>query len=177
MYIRKSDDSENRNAFAVEAAAFGSDVEANLVMDLLNDPSAKPCLSLLAFENDKAVGHILFTRVRLLPEQQLLAALLAPLAVLPEYQGHGIGGQLVEQGFQVLADSGVDLVFVLGYPDYYSRFGFEPAGKLGFDAPYAIPEKDADAWMVRALTPDVPGGLKAKIVCADALMKPEYWRE
>lgn len=177
MYIRKSDDSENRDVFAVEVAAFGSDVEANLVMDLLTDPSAKPCLSLLAFESDNAVGHILFTKVFLEPDVALSATILAPMAVLPEYQGRGIGGKLIEEGCSMLAGAGVDLVFVLGYPDYYSRFGFEPAGKQGFDAPYPIPEKDADAWMVKALTPGVLRPRKAKVVCADTLMKPEYWRE
>jgi putative acetyltransferase len=177
MLVREASESEYLDALAIEAEAFASHVEANLVKELLADPSARPFLSLLAFQDNQAVGHILFTKLRLEPDVSLSASLLAPLAVLPGHQGQGIGGQLIEQGFQVLSDSGIDLVFVLGYPNYYSRFGFESAGKLGFDAPYPIPEEVADAWMVKALKPNVLRPLKARVVCADALMKPEYWRE
>jgi putative acetyltransferase len=71
----------------------------------------------------------------------------------------------------------VDLVFVLGNPEYYPSFGFKPAGNLGFDEPYPIPEKNADAWMVQALRPGAIGTIGGKIICADKLNKPEYWRE
>lgn len=177
MIIRKANKTDYADVYAVEAAAFGSDIEAGLVNDLLEDPSAQPSLSLLAYENSQAIGHILFTRVNLDPSVNIEAAILAPLAIVPEYQKQGIGRRLVEEGLRRLDEQGVALVFVLGYPDYYSRFGFEPAGKQGFDAPYPIPEKDADAWMVKALKPNVLRPLKTRVVCADALMKPEYWRE
>jgi predicted N-acetyltransferase YhbS len=72
---------------------------------------------------------------------------------------------------------GVELVFVLGHPGYYPRFGFKPAGVLGFEAPYPIPEKHADAWMVRELRAGIIGSVRGKVVCADTLSRPEYWRE
>jgi putative acetyltransferase len=72
---------------------------------------------------------------------------------------------------------GVELVFVLGHPGYYPRHGFTPAGVLGFHAPYPIPEKNADAWMVQELHPGVIGRARGKILCADAINRPEYWRE
>jgi len=177
MLIRLANDADYADTVSVETVAFGSDIEANLVKELLHDPTAQPSLSLLAYEDSQAVGHILFTTVHLEPAVPIEAAILAPLAVLPEYQNQGIGSQLIKEGLRRLVDQGVGLVFVLGYPDYYSRFGFEPAGQLGFDAPYPIPEKDADAWMVKALKPDVLRPLKARVVCADVLMKPEYWHE
>ena len=67
--------------------------------------------------------------------------ILAPLAVLPEAQSTGIGGQLIKEGLNQLKKSGVDLVFVLGHPDYYPRSGFTTAGVLGYEAPYPIPEE------------------------------------
>jgi putative acetyltransferase len=71
----------------------------------------------------------------------------------------------------------VDLVFVLGHPAYYPRFGFSPAGARGLDAPYPIPQKNAEAWMVRELRPGVIGDCSGRVICADALADPEYWRE
>ena len=96
---------------------------------------------------------------------------------MPDIQKQGIGGRLIERGLQLLSRSGVDLVFVLGHPEYYPRYGFKPAGHLGFEAPYPIPDEHADAWMVQALRPGVIGSVSGKVICADALNKLEYWRE
>ena len=66
---------------------------------------------------------------------------------------------------------------MLGHPWYYPRHGFTPAGILGFEAPFPIPEKDADAWMVQELRSGIIGTVSGKVVCCDALNKPEHWRE
>ena len=162
----------------VERAAFGRDGEAVLVRDLLEDLSASPALSLLAREDGRPVGHILFTTVRLKEAPHALrGALLAPLAVVPDAQGSGVGSRLVERGPESLAESGVDLVFVLGSPGYYPRHGFEPAGRHGLAAPFPIAPEHDDAWMVRELRDGVIGSARGTVVCADALSKPEYWRE
>ena len=177
MFIRKALSSDLPSVLSVERAAFGSDEEANVVNDLLCDPSAKPLVSLLAFQADRPVGHILFTTARLEPEAQLSISILAPLAVAPDFQKQGIGGKLIEYGMRVLSRSSVELVFVLGYPEYYGRYGFKPAGILGFDAPCHIPAKNADAWMVKSLLPGDIGAFGGKVICANKLKKPEYWRE
>ncbi len=178
MLIREASDSDLNDVLRVERLAFGRDEEAELVSALLSDPSAKPILSLLAFKGDLAVGHILFTTAHLTNNQNTTAiAILAPLAIVPDAQKQGIGGKLIERGLQLLSQSGVDLVFVLGHPEYYPRHGFKPAGCLGLEAPYPIAHEHSDAWMVRALRPEVIGSVYGKVICADALNKPEYWRE
>ena len=178
MLIRETGATDRNAILAVETAAFAADPTVPvLVADLLDDPSTLPLLSLIALEDDKAVGHILFTATRLDPPAALSTAILAPLAVIPEEQNRGIGGALIRAGLERLRQAGVALVFVLGHPEYYPRYGFEPAGRLGFEAPYAIPDEHADAWMVQALRPGVIGAVSGKVVCADALNKPEHWRE
>jgi len=178
MIIREASDSDLNDVLFVERVAFGHEEEAELVRDLIDDPSAQPIVSLLAIKNDRAVGHILFTTARLteIPNTASIA-ILAPLAIVPDSQKQGIGGKLIEKGLHRLSISGIDLVFVLGHPDYYPRHGFKPAGRLGFEAPYPIPDEHADAWMVQALRPNVIGSVGGKVICADALNKPEYWRE
>lgn len=176
MRIVEASEHEYVHVMQVEHDAFASDDEPRLVADLLQDPTAQPSLSLLAYEEGRPIGHVLFTRARLLGAVgEVSSAILAPLAVIPAFQRRGVGRALIEHGARRLASSGVHLLFVLGHPSYYPRCGFEPAIPHGLLAPYPIvPE---EAWMVRALAPDLLGSIRGKVACATCLDKPEYWRE
>lgn len=149
-----------------------------LVNGLLDDETAKPLLSLVAETDVRLVGHILFTVARLQPDdQQASIRILAPLAVSSDFQGKGVGGVLIREGLKQLTESGVDLVFVLGHPGYYPKFGFQTAGLSGFEAPYPIPSEHADAWMVRELKAGVIGKNAGKVQCPEVLNQPRHWRE
>ena len=177
--IRETTPADFEDIMKVERRAFGQEDEAKLTADLLNDPTAQPILSLLAFYNDKAIGHILFTRLYLneISEQPLIH-LLAPMAVLPEFQNQGIGGKLIKTGLEKLKAMGSEVVFVLGHIDYYPKYGFiNDAGKLGYQAPYPIPDEVADAWMIQTLNSEGIKLVRGKIKCAKQLDKPEYWSE
>ena len=178
MYIRETKEADLEDILLVERKAFNSKKEADLAKDLLADPTAKPRLSLMAFIEDQPAGHILFTKACLLNSpREIAVSFLAPLAVEPKFQRQGVGNGLVKKGLELLSKSGVELVFVVGHTSYYPRHGFVPAGTLGFEAPYPIPKIHANAWMVKALRPDVIGSVSGKVVCCDALNKPELWRE
>ncbi len=181
MNIRKTETNDLEEIIRVERAAFGYDDQEieTLVRDVLADPSAAPVLSLLAEQDGRAVGHILFSRAYLNNrDDETSIMILAPLAVVPEFQKQGVGGQLIQEGLKILKANGVDLVFVLGHIEYYPRYGFiRDAGALGFKAPYPIPAKVADAWMVQELVPGKIAAKSGKVHCADSLDKPEYWRE
>lgn len=180
IQIRETNNDDFKDIMIVEEQAFGFVKEAELTASLLNDETAKPFLSLLAFHNDKAVGHILFTRIYFnkMNSSQLLIHILAPLAIIPDYQKQGIGGLLIEEGLKRLKEMGSKMVFVLGHMEYYPKFGFIPdAKKLGFSAPFPIPEKYANAWMVQSLIPEGFVINSGKVICANELNKPEHWRE
>ena len=141
----KSDASDIRE---VETRAFGFSKEADLVASLLEDESARPALSLLARYEGKAVGHILFTRATFKGEMDSpLMHILAPLAVIPEYQGMGVGGRLIRTGIEHLRLMGC-------------------AGDKGYPAPYPIPEEHKACWMMQSLTAQ-PMTLTGHIRCAD----------
>ena len=181
LEIRNSTESDWQNILLVEKMAFGNEKGleiAELVDGLLNDPSAMPLLSLLAIKNKQVVGHILFTKAYIVhSEHSVSTVILAPLAVIPEVQSQGIGGQLINEGLKQLSALDIELVFVLGHLEYYPRHGFKTAGVLGFEAPYPIPEEHANAWMVQELRSGVIGSVSGKVKCADALNQPKYWRE
>jgi predicted N-acetyltransferase YhbS len=181
LEIRRSPPTDIDAVLNLHRAAFGEEKGpeiADLVSGLLVDPTAEPRLSLVAVDHGHMVGHILYTRARLIgPQTPISAQLLAPLAVHPEFQRTGVGTRLIEAGLRELKRAGVALVFVLGHPGYYPRCGFTPAGALGFEAPYPIPEKDAAAWMVQDLSGETMGKVSGRVQCADALQRPEHWRE
>ena len=172
--------SELEDALSVEQAGFENNEAAEIVSALVDDPTAKPILSLLAWDGDRAIGHILFTAAQLTETPDNVSiSLLAPLAVVPDMQRKGVGTLLIEDGLQRLSQSGVELVFVLGYPEYYPQHGFIPAKALGFETPQPILEEQISAWMVKELRPGLLKNKKVtgKVVCADALNKPELWQE
>jgi len=179
--VRKAEERDREGIEDLVTASFGpaEGVEIErLIADLVADTSAQPVVSLVATTDDRVIGHILFSRARVETEgPELSASILAPLAVHPELQGKGIGSQLVTEGLGQLAEAGVDLVFVLGHPDYYPRHGFAEAGVRGFEAPYPIAAKNAGAWMVQELRPGILGAVQGTVRCADALHDPRYWRE
>jgi putative acetyltransferase len=177
MIIRETADADLDGILLVERAAFKRDSEANLTRDLLSDSTAKPILSLLAYIEMQPVGHILFTKAHLTNAPNIKASMLAPLAVIPKYQKQGVGGSLIRKGLQLQAQSGVELVFVLGHPKYYPKFGFTPAAALGFEPTYPIPPEVSDAWMVQSLRPNIIGAVTGKVLGCDSMNRPENWRE
>lgn len=179
ILIRKTSVTDFNDIIEVEKQAFGYDKEAKLVAELLTDPSAEPILSLLAFYQNEAIGHILFTRAYFdRQSEQPLMHILAPLAVKPDYQRKGIGGMLIKSGIRMLEETGSNLVFVLGHKEYYPKYGFIPqACQLGYPAPYPIPDEYADYWMVQPIGMVGFGIGKGKVKCSDVLNKPEHWRD
>lgn len=178
LTIRETTNEDNQTIYQVEKNAFGEVDEADLTEKLLADPTAQPLLSLLAFDEEEPVGHILFTKATLTNHEDLSVMILGPLAVVPDYQKQGIGGRLIEEGLHLLQQKQVELVFVLGHIEYYPKHGFKPALQLDFQAPYPVEKGKEDAWMVQALNPEFPfEDYTGTVRCCDEFMRPEYWRE
>jgi len=124
---------------AVHRAAFPTDDEARVVERLRDRDQAR--VSLVAEEDGCVVGHIVFSPVSLVaPSACSLGLGLAPLAVLPSHQRHGIGSALVRAGLTDCREQGCAFVVVLGHPGYYPRFGFQRASVVGLRNEYGADE-------------------------------------
>ena len=100
MEIRQERSDDYNAVFQVVTEAFShaehSDGnEQELVTLLRATPSYIPELSLVAVEDGKIVGHILFTKITI---REYVELALAPLSVLPAYQRRGIGLALIREG-------------------------------------------------------------------------------
>lgn len=119
----------------VNEAAFGRRDEADLVDALRGEGVV--LASVVADLHHRIVGHILFSRMSIeTPLGSVPAVALAPLAVLPELQRQGIGGQLIRYGLDRLRRQGEQIVIVVGHPDYYPRFGFSTEKVSSLDSPF-----------------------------------------
>lgn len=124
---------------AFETAEHSDGNEQDLVVVLRNSNNFIPQLSLVATQDSKVVGYILFTKIKIGEYEELA---LAPLGILPEYQKQGIGKKLIEKGHQIAKELGYHYSVVLGSETYYSKSGYFPAINYGIEAPFEVPSEN-----------------------------------
>jgi putative acetyltransferase len=133
--IRPAEPGDAAAIRAVLVAAFPTGAEAGLVEALTRDGDA--AISLVAEHDGAVVGHVLLSRMRVSGDGRAVG--LGPVGVLPGFQGGGIGAGLIEAALGIARATGEEIVFVLGEPDYYRRFGFSAEAAAPFASPYAGP--------------------------------------
>lgn len=154
LEIREEQPADFAEVFEVNRLAFGQEDEARLVEALRKNATAfVPELSILAAIEGRVVGHILFTKIKIQDDgdSQSESLALAPMAVRPEFQRRGIGGQLIRNGLETARNLGYKSVIVLGHEHYYPKFGFEPAERWQIQAPFDVP---STFFMAIELVPD-----------------------
>ena len=124
---------------AFETAEHSDGNQHDLVVALRNSNGFIPELSLVAMKENKIVGYILFTKIKIGEYEELA---LAPLGVLPEYQRQGVGSELIKEGHRIAKKLGYQYVVVLGSEKYYTKFGYIPAIKYGIKAPFDVPNEN-----------------------------------
>ncbi|MEM9605167.1 MAG: N-acetyltransferase [Pseudomonadota bacterium] len=101
-------------------------------------------VSLVAVDADELIGQISFS-----PATNAETSgdwyTLGPLAVRPDRQGQGVGGELIESGIRALMDVGAAGCVLTGDPGYYGRHGF------CLSRPHCPVGEPADYFMLRQL--------------------------
>jgi len=150
---------------AVHLAAFAPRANEADLVDALRR-SGQATVSLVAINEGRLVGHVLFSPLTLAPAVPNLRGLgLAPLAVLPEFQRQTIGSQLALRGMEVCRAAGFDFLVLLGDPHYYGRFGFRPASQFQLGNEYGASAE----FMAAELHPGALAG-----VAGLAQFRPEF---
>jgi putative acetyltransferase len=153
--------------YQVNLKAFERKDEAEVVDQLRH--TSPVFYSYLARIADQVVGHILFTPTHIVqPNAWTVPGLgLAPLAVVPEFQGMGIGSALCREGIKRIDPKSHPFVIVLGHPEYYPRFGFRRASL--YDIRCAYDDVPEDCFMIQILAPE-----KMADVSGVAYYRPEF---
>ncbi len=93
IIIRTEKEADFSAIYEINCKAFETNIEALLVNKLRK--SGIPLISLVSELTNKLVGHILFSQAHIVSKNSRIEIMaLAPMAVLPEYQGQSIGSEL-----------------------------------------------------------------------------------
>lgn len=126
----------HRAAFSASDHGYGG--EAELVERL--DGDGDLVFSHVAEAGGAIVGHIALSPMVVQADGEPVRALgLGPVGVLPGEQGKGIGGALIEAAHDWAKAEGWQMIFLLGDPAYYGRFGYSAQAAAPFASPYAGP--------------------------------------
>ncbi len=133
MKIRSEKESDINQITEIHNQAFTGPDEGKIVESLRKNKNLT--ISLVCEINGKPTGHIAYSPIRN-KNEEIIGVGLAPVAVLPALQNQGIGSQLIEQGNKEAFYMGFNKIFVLGDPEYYSRFGFVSAKEYNYYCEY-----------------------------------------
>ncbi len=167
IIIRPEEPEHYPAVFSVIEAAFKEEEysdgkEQFLVERLRKSEAFIPELSLVAVDKKIVVGHILLTKIQIQDgDQQHPSLALAPVSVLPSYQGRKIGSQLITKAHKVAKALGYNSVMLLGHAGYYPRFGYELCINHGIQLPFEVPPENC---MVVALRKNGLDGVKGMVV-------------
>lgn len=145
MIIRQETTSDASAIYELVKTAFSSAEhsdgnEQDLVVLLHKSPSFQPALSLVAEENAKIIGYILFSEIKIGGKTAIAPA---PLAVLPEHQRKGVGLALLAEGHRIAKNLGYGISVVLGSETYYPKAGYVPASQFGIVCPFeGVPDEN-----------------------------------
>lgn len=106
----------------------------------------------MAESEEKVIGHIAFTNISI-DEKAVSWMGLAPVSVLPNHQGEGVGSALIIEGLERIRKSGMNGCVVLGEPEYYNRFGFHQSERLKLEG---VPP---EYFLANSFTEDIPSGV------------------
>lgn len=122
MKIQKVTEETRPKVYALLQRAFPySTYEVELVQKLHRNN--KTIHEWVCIHTSKVISYIAFSNAY--HGDEVCGLHLAPMAVSPDFQGQGVGAELLRFALRQEAIKSQPL-FVLGKPGYYSRFGFEP---------------------------------------------------
>lgn len=141
ILIRKEEEKDYKNIYEVNKLAFGQENESKLVEKIRKSNNFIPDLSLVADINNRIVGHILFSKIKIIGSSIFETIALAPMAVIPEFQRQGVGSELINRGMEKAKELGFNSIIVLGHKDYYPKFGFKRASEWNIKCSFEVPDE------------------------------------
>lgn len=121
-----------------------------------------PEISRIAEVDGEIVGVICYAKALLQNgDRQKEILTFGPLCVLPEWQGCGVGGVLLEKTLELAKQEGYEGAVIFGEPDYYPLHGFKTCDNFGITT---IDGKNSDAFLGIELVEGALAGFGGKFI-------------
>jgi len=150
--IRKEEKGDFKTVFELIRSAFENEElsdhkELFFVERLRSSNAFVPELSIFAQTNNQIVGYLLLTKIMIedTHKNSYTSLALAPVAVLPAFQGKGIGGKLIQAAHDKAKKLGFGSVVLLGHENYYPKFGYKLTKEFEIKLPFEVPEDNCMA--------------------------------
>ena len=176
MFVRNATCQDKAAIHDLYVSAFAEDERAlvsELALALLMEESMPVTISLVAEVDGVLAGHVAFSPVHTEVDERFLGYILAPLAVMPEHQKHGIGTALIEHGKRCVLETGAGVLFVYGDPAYYGRFGFDAHTAERFVPPCTL--QYPFGWQAIGLAKSAHGMSQVRLTCVQSLRDQVLW--
>lgn len=149
--IRQELSKDHKKVFNIIKSAFKHQIlsdhqEQFMVGRLRNSKDFIPEFSRVSEVDNKLVGHILLTQIKIKNDLRAFDSLaLAPVSVHPDFQSMGIGARLIESAHNKAIELGYKSIILLGHKNYYPRFGYKQTSYYGIKLPFEVPDENCMA--------------------------------
>ncbi len=132
-----------------------------IVHKIRKSPAFVKELDHVACRDGDVVGNIVYSRAKVVNGEngEFEVLCMGPLAVLPSFQGQGIGSLLMNRTIGRARELGFKAILIFGNPKYYQRFGFVNAKKYGITTASG---ENFDAFMALELFDGALDGITGK---------------
>lgn len=159
------------SVFAESESQTEGQLIGKLAEDLFETTDEHDLLNYVADDDGQLVGSIFFSRLAF--EDTLDAFMLAPVAVLTDRQGIGVGQALIRHGLQDVKEQGVRTVLTYGDPAFYQKVGFRQISHETVKPPFKLSQPEG--WLGQSLVGNPIAALIGGCSCVEAFNDPAYW--
>jgi putative acetyltransferase len=159
------------SVFAKSEGEAAGKLISNLAKELITDTDEDDLYGFVVIDNCQIIGSIFFSRLTF--KDSIKAFILSPVAVHNDYQGKGIGQELINHGLNALKDEGVNVVLTYGDPKFYHKVGFHHISHEKIRAPFKLSQPEG--WLGQSLIGNSIENISGSCTCVKALNNPLYW--
>lgn len=127
-----------------------------------NNPDFIPELDLVMEEDDKIIGHVMFSHASLTKADgsTMPAWTFGPISIAPNYKRKGYGLALLNHAIDKARAMGIGVLCMEGNIEFYRNAGFAEASALGLHY-HGTPDAEASFFLAQELIPGYLGGIEA----------------
>lgn len=178
MYYRSYDTSEISAIEALFVSVFSrsenqkeGELVGKLSKELMTSTDEQDVYGFVALDRERLVGAIFLSRLTF--EEDIEVFILSPVAIHSDYQGRGIGQELINHGLQEMKSRKVKIVTTYGDPAFYKKVGFKPLPVEVIGAPYELSQPEG--WLGQSLAGETIEAIPGRCSCVKALSNPALW--